>query len=122
MVLANLAMQFIVELLGVAFVGYWGFTASDDAIIRLILAIGAMAGFAVAWGLFLAPAAGGGLTTVQKEVLGTIVLLISAGALAMAGQPTAALGYAAVVLANAALLFALGDDVARSLSSFGPRG
>ena len=122
MVLANLAVKFIVELLGVAFVGYWGFMASDDTIIRLVLAIGAMAGFAVAWGLFLAPTAGRGLTPVQKDVLGTIVLLISAGTLALAGQPTAALGYAAVVLANAALLLALGDDVARSLSSSGPRG
>lgn len=122
MVFANLAVRFFVELLGVGSVGYWGCTASDDTIIRLVVAIAAVAGFAVMWSLFLAPNARRGLTTVQKNGLGTIVLLISAGALALAGQPTAALAYAAVVIVNAAFLFLLRDAVARSVSSFGPRG
>jgi hypothetical protein len=119
MVFANLSVRFIVELVGVCSVGYWGFTASDDTVIRLALAIGGVAGFAVVWGLLLAPTARSGLTAVQKDVLGTIVLLMAAGALAMAGQPTAALIYAAVLLVNAGLLFALGDNVARSRDSLG---
>ncbi len=122
MVLANLAVRFVVELLGVGFVGYWGLSASDETIIRLVLGIGAVAVFAVVWGLFLAPNAHSGLTTVQKDILGTVVLLISAGALVVAGQPTAGLVYAAVVIVNAGFLFLLRDDVARSLASFGPRG
>ena len=122
MVLANLAVRFIVELLGLAFVGYCGFMTSGDTVVRVVLGIGAIAVFAVAWGLFLAPNATTGLTRVQKDTIGTIVLLVAAVALAAAGQPTAAVAYAAVVVANAGLLLLLADDVVRLTTSFGPRG
>jgi hypothetical protein len=122
MVMLNLAVRFLVELLAVGFVGYWGFTASDDLIIGAVLAIGAVALFAVVWGLFLAPNATRGLTRIQKDIVGTIVLLVAAGALALAGQPTVAVVYAVVVVVNAGILLVLGDQVDRSLQRFGPRG
>lgn len=122
MVLANLALRFIVELLGVGFVGYRGLNASDDPLVRAALGIGAVAVFAVGWGLLLAPNADSGLTKAQKDIIGTIVLLIAAGALAVSGRPTIAIVYAAVVVANAGFLFLRGDDVARSLATFGPQG
>ena len=121
MVWLNLAVRLIVELLGVVFVGYWGLTASDDTAIGIVLGVGAVVAFAVVWGLFLAPTASRGLTKRQKDVIGTIVLLVAAVALALAGQPLAALVYAIVVLVNAAVLWLLGDRVERSLTGLGPR-
>ena len=116
---ANLAVRFFVELIGVGLVGYWGFTASDHAVVRVLLGVGAVVVFIVIWGLFLAPTASSGLSKVQKDILGTIVLLIAAGAFAAAGQPTAALVFAAVVIVNAALLFVFGDAAAESLARIG---
>jgi Protein of unknown function (DUF2568) len=112
--IANLGLRFIVELLGVAFVGFWGFRAADHPVARVALSVGAMAVFVAVWGRFLAPAATSGLTKVQKDVAGTVVLLFAAGALAAAGQPATGLLYAGVVLLNAALLLVLGGDASRS--------
>ena len=117
----NLGVRLVVELLGVVFVGYWGLNATDATATGLVLGIGAVVAFAVVWGMFLAPTATRGLSKSQKDVIGTIVLLIAAGALALAGQPLAALVYAIVVLANAVALWLLGDAVDRSLTNVGPR-
>ncbi len=122
MVWLNLAVRLIVELLGVAFVGYWGLNASRDTVTGIALGIGAAAVFAVVWGLFLAPTAKRGLDKRQKDLIGTIVLLVAAGALALAGQPLIASVYAIVVLVNAVVLWLLGDEVERSVSNLGPRG
>jgi hypothetical protein len=122
MVWLNLAIRFVVELLGVGFVGYWGLNASDDTRIGVLLAIGAMVIVGVVWGLFLAPTATRGLSKVQKDVVGTGVLLVAAGALALAGQPMIALAYAIVVLVNAVVLWRLGGEVERSLGTMGRRG
>jgi hypothetical protein len=121
MVWLNLAVRLIVELLGVVFVGYWGLNASDDTATGLVLGIGAVIAFAVGWGLFLAPTATRGLSKGQKDVIGTIVLLVAAGAFALGGQPMVALIYAVVVLVNAIALRLLGDRVERSMSELGPR-
>jgi hypothetical protein len=113
----NLAVRFAVELLGVAFVGYWGFNASDDTVTGAILGVGAIVVFAVVWGAFLAPNATRGLSRSQKNGIGTLVLLVAAGALALAGQPIVALVYAVVVSLNALVLWKLGDGVERTVKS-----
>jgi hypothetical protein len=120
MVWLNLAVRLIVELLGVLFVGYWGLNASDDTATGVVLAVGAVIVFAVVWGLFLAPTADRGLSKRQKDVIGTIVLLVAALALAVAGQSVVALVYAIVVLVNAVALWLLGDKVDRALTRSGP--
>jgi len=117
----NVAIRFVVELLGVVFVGYWGFSASDTVITGALLGVGAVIIFAVVWGAFLAPTAGRGLSRTQKNFFGTLVLLVAAGALALAGQATVALVYAVVVVVNAVILWRLGDDVDRSVAGLGRR-
>ena len=56
---------------------------------------------------------------IQKDVGGMVVMLVAAGAFAATGQVTAAVVYAAVVIVNAALLFAVRDDVARMVQDAG---
>ena len=49
MVWLNVAIRFVVELLGVGFVGYWGFKASDDTLTGALLGVGAVVVFAIVW-------------------------------------------------------------------------
>ena len=65
--------------------------------------------FVVGWGVFLAPTVNSGLSDVQKNLIGGLVLLLAAAALAAAGQRTPALIYALAIIVNAVALFVLRD-------------
>jgi Protein of unknown function (DUF2568) len=121
MAVANLALRFVVELLGVGFVGYWAFGLTDGSVLRFVAAGLAIAAFVAVWGLLLAPNANSGLSQPQKDLLGTVVLLVAAAALALAGHPAFAGGYAVIVIVNALLLVVFGED-ARSLMNVGRNG
>ena len=47
---ANAAFRFVLELCGLAALGYWGFQASDFLPMQFLLGIGAPIGFAFLWG------------------------------------------------------------------------
>ena len=78
MAVANLALRFVVELVGVGFVGYWAFGLTDGPVLRFVAAGLAIAAFVAVWGLLLAPNANSGLSQPQKDLLGTVVLLVAA--------------------------------------------
>ena len=122
MAMANLALRFIVELLGVGFVAYWAYNASPDGLLRIVFLVVAVLTFVGVWGLFLSPRSTSGLSRAQKNVLGTVVLLVAAGLLALAGQAGVALAFAVVVVINMVLLFALDDASERALRGFERRG
>ena len=105
--IANLALKFFLELCAVASIGYWAYQASDQLPLRVLFGLAAAAIFVVGWGVFLAPTANSGLTPVHKDVIGGVVLLVAAAALAAAGQRIPALIYAVAIAVNAVLLFAL---------------
>ncbi len=109
-VVLNLAVAFIAELLGVAFVGYWAFTLQQNPVLRVVFALAAMAALVVLWGLAFAPNTDNGLSRMQKDVFGRAVLLLTAVLLAAAGQRMPALVYAVVVVVNLALVLILGDE------------
>ena len=75
----------------------------------------ALAFIVVLW-LVVAPNTANGLSQQQKDIIGTALLLGAAGALAIAGQPGLAIGFAVVVIVNAALLFVFGTDARERLS------
>jgi len=116
MAIANLALRFILELVGIAFVAIWASTLAA-APASYALAVLATAAFSLAWGQLLAPTARSGLTQQRKGVLGTAALLAAAFAIAAAGNSTIALVYGAAVLGNGALLLALGDASERALAA-----
>ncbi len=107
MALANLAIRFLVELGGVAAVGYWGFQVSGDPMVRTAAGIGTAALLIVIWGAVLAPRARSPLSPQQRTNVGTVVLLSTAVALAVAGQPILGLAFGLVTVVNAALLVVL---------------
>lgn len=116
MAIANLALRFLAELAGIAAVGYAGFQIDGPLPVRVIAAIGAAAVLIAAWAAVVAPTAANGLSETQKDVIGTGILLLSALALAVAGQAWLAIGFAVVLTLNAAVLVMLGTDARDSLA------
>jgi hypothetical protein len=114
--IANLALRFVVELLGIASVAYAAFQISDNALVRVLATVAAPLLLIVAWAMLVAPNTANGLSQPQKDIIGTVLLLLAAAALGVAGQVRLAVILAAVVLANAGLLFAFGNDAAPALN------
>ncbi len=100
MTTANLALRFIVELAAVGAVGYWGFTHTGLGLGRIVLGIGAPLALIIVWSLVIAPDAANPLSQPQRDVIGTALLVLAAGAVAAAGYPTAAVVFGAVVVVN----------------------
>ena len=109
MAIANLAVRFVVELAGVGALAYWGSQAADGPE-ALVLAIGAPLAMIVAWAVVVAPTAHNPLTQPQRDLIGTGLLLGSAGALLAAGEATVAVAFAAIVVVNWILLVVAGPD------------
>ena len=110
MTMAALAVRFLVEVIAIGAVGYWGYQAIDDGVGRIALAVAAVAAFIVVWGTLIAPKATIPLTQPQRDLVGTGVLLLAAGALTVAGQPGFALAFAAVVVIDWLAMIALGRE------------
>jgi Protein of unknown function (DUF2568) len=110
MAIVAITVRFLVELAGVGAFAYWGLQAPIDGWARIALAIGAGLVFAVFWGRVVAPRATNRLTQQQRDVVGTAVLLLAAGALAIAGQPVLALAFAAIVVVDWLALVVLGPE------------
>lgn len=117
MILASLALRFIVELGGVAAAGYAGYQAVGGGARGAVVGVAAAAALVTVWGLALAPTAANGLTRTTRTTLGTAVLVLAALALATTGQPGLGIGFGAVVIANAAFLLAFPARVDAALAS-----
>jgi hypothetical protein len=107
---ANLALRFVLELVALAALAYWGFHTGRTAIADVVLGLGAPLVAAVVWGAFAAPKSsrrlrGGALLAVQSAVFAAAAI-----ALAAAGQPVLAIAFALVVVVNSVLLQVLGDE------------
>ncbi len=112
MVVANLALRFIIELTGAAAFGYWGLNASSDAALRAAAGIGAPLVMIGLWSAILAPKASSFLAPAQKTLVGTVVLEVAAAALAASGQATLAVAFGVVVALNGILLLVFRGDTA----------
>lgn len=103
---ANLVLRFCLEVAGVVSLGVWGFQLSDGAD-RWIFAVGAPAVAIALWAFVIAPGADVPIAPPVRELLGSVVLLAAAGGLFVAGQPMLAGAFAALIVLNTVLLFAL---------------
>ena len=104
---ANLALRFLLELAGIAAIGYWGYHAATG-LERWLIAIGAPAILIVFWSLVVAPGANVPIPLQVREVIGSIILLAAAAALYVAGAQAAALAYAGLIILNTVLTLVLG--------------
>ena len=106
---SNLAVRFALELAGLAALAYAGLLAVTGPL-RWLAAIAAPLALTVPWGLLIAPHASNPLAPWLRELLGSAALLVTAGALALAGRPGVAAGFAVLVIVNQVLLVVLREQ------------
>jgi Protein of unknown function (DUF2568) len=112
---ANLVLRFALEIAGIGALAYYGLNAPVATPLRWIAAIGLAVALVVTWALVVAPNTVNGLSQAQKDVIGTVLLLAAAGALALAGQTSLAVGFAIAIVVNLILLFVFGQDARDAL-------
>jgi Protein of unknown function (DUF2568) len=122
MTILNLGLRFLVEVAGVAALGYWGVNASSAPVTQTALGLGAPLGLIVAWALVVAPKATNGIAPAHRLVIGSALLLVAAAALGLAGRPGAATGLALLILANTALMLVPRGETVGVLAAVSGRG
>jgi hypothetical protein len=103
----NLGLRFVLELAAVIALGWWGFHAAGGAAAWL-LGIGSPVLLILVWALFIAPRAVYPRPAAVRLIVGTVLLEIAVGSLAMVGQAIVAIVLAVVVALNAAALAVTG--------------
>lgn len=121
MLLANLALRFIVELVGVGALAYVAYQAPLDGVARVAVTVAAPLAFIVVWAVVVAPKATNGFSQRQRDAIGTGLLVLVAVALGLAGQMAAAAVFGAIVVVNWALGFVFGQDASGAIGSAGGR-
>ena len=99
----NLARAFILELCAVGALAYWGFNASENTLIQLLLGIGAPLALIVMWGMYLAPRSSRRFKEPVLTIAKLIIFGFATAALTWAGQTTAAAIFLAAALVNLVL-------------------
>lgn len=105
----NLLVAFLLELCMLGAVGYWGFKVGDGTAMQALLGVGAPLVMAVVWGLFIAPKAAFPVPAVARLGLQAVLFGAAAAALAQVTSPALAAAFLAAVVANGALVGALGS-------------
>ena len=100
MVIANLAIRFLVELIGVGALAWSAYQAPLDGLARIVVTLGAPLVLVVVWAVIVAPNARNALSQLQRDAVGTGLLVLVALAIAVAGEPVAATVFGAVVIIN----------------------
>jgi hypothetical protein len=105
----NVAGRFLLEIGALGALGYWGFRTGESRLTRIALGVGAPLTAAVVWGAFASPNAPVQLAPPARIALQTAVFGGSAAALADAGHPRWAVGFATAVVVNTVLMIAWGQ-------------
>jgi hypothetical protein len=101
----NLALRFILELCGLAALGYWGFHTGKGLITKIGLGIGTPLLIAIVWAMFGSPAAPVKLSAPLHLLLELLVFGMPAIALYASGKHTFALMYGLAVVINRIWMF-----------------
>lgn len=103
-----LGLRFLLELVGLAAAAYAGYRLAGEGIGGIVIGAGAAAGVAIVWGLFIAPRADSPLPVELRPLVGSMVLLVVAAALAWAGELPPAGLFAAAVVVDTVAIYLLG--------------
>ena len=102
-----MALSFILELVMLAAIGYWGFNTGDTIFTKVELGIGVPVIVAIVWGIWLAPASSRRLRDPFHLGLELIIFGLAILALGIAGQPTLAWIFGIVYAINVVLRYIL---------------
>jgi Protein of unknown function (DUF2568) len=95
---ANLALRFVLELAALAAVGWWGWDVGGP-----LLALAAVAGVAVVWGLFVAPKRRYDLAAPLRLGVELAVWLAAGAALVVTGHAALAVAFVLLAVVSGAL-------------------
>jgi hypothetical protein len=102
---ANLLLRFILELCVLAVVGYWGFIAGNQMLMKWILGIGSPLIIAIVWGLMGAPKASIQVSVPFHFLLEVIVFGIPLILLIILGKINLAILYGTTVILNRIFMY-----------------
>ena len=100
----NLGIRFLLEIMVLVILGYWGFHVSQGTIIKILLGIGTPLLAAVIWGMFGAPKAPYVLSGFSFLILEIVIFGLPAVALFNTEKQSLALLYGLIVVVNLFLL------------------
>jgi hypothetical protein len=100
-------LRFVLELAGIAAAAYWGWNAGGEGVTRWLLAIAAPAILIVTWAMFIAPKADSPLSPTVRIVVGSVLLLVTAGGLWLVGQQNLGVAFAVVIVLDTVATLAL---------------
>ena len=103
---ANLLVRFLLELLALGALCYWGFTSVENIVARVILGVGAPLLAAVVWGLFVAPKAAIPLNMPLRLVPEILVFGSAVLALFDTGHPVLGISLLIIATVNRVLVLA----------------
>jgi len=101
---ANLGVRFILEILALVALGYWGFSTGKGWLLKALLGVGAPLVAAVLWANFGAPAAAHRLNMPLRFVLELIIFGSATAGLNLADQKPLGIAFGAVFVVNEILL------------------
>jgi hypothetical protein len=101
--LANLTVRFLLELLLLAALAWWGFTLDAPILVRILAGLAAAGGAAVVWGRWIAPRARGRLRDPLRFGVETVLWIAGAGAVTAVAGAAWGIGFLVLALATAAL-------------------
>jgi hypothetical protein len=102
--LANLTVRFLLELLLLAALAWWGFTLDAPILVRILVGLAAAAGAAVVWGLWIAPRARSRLRDPLRFGVETVLWIAGAGAVAAVAGTAWGVGFLVLALVTAVLV------------------
>lgn len=106
---ANSGVRFLLEIVALVVVGYWGYTLGGTRAVKLGVGIGLPLVIAAVWGLFGSPAAPYRLGQPWRLGLEVLILGGAAVSLYLLDRPLLAAGFALVAAVNTVLLYVLGQ-------------
>ncbi|MDP4162318.1 MAG: YrdB family protein [Bacillota bacterium] len=101
---ANIGLRFLLELVGLAALGYWGFYTGNGSFVKWLLGIGTPLLAAFIWGTFGSPGAPYPLKGFLRLLLELFIIGAAAGALFLTKQSALAGLYTFIALTNLLLL------------------
>jgi hypothetical protein len=108
----NDGIRFLVELLALVAVGYWGFHEHSGWAAKIVLGIGGPLLIATAWGIWMAPRSARRAPEAVRALLEVVIFGAATAALAASSGATLAVLFAVVAGLNAALDHALAREPA----------
>ncbi|MFE9564551.1 DUF2568 domain-containing protein [Streptomyces sp. NPDC006487] len=101
--LANEGLAFLLELLALGLLAWWGFTRDIGRVVSIALAVAAPLAAAVLWGMFAAPKARYAVPLAAQLGVKAVVFGAAALALLALGQRLPSLWFTVIVVVNTAL-------------------